>query len=191
MTNWCDTSVTLYSFIRMQSSEFDHVNYAWEQHKWHISDSRLIGKFNEIHRFSIFAFFLWAAFAVFTSLLVLEYLLVECIFAFILKQTSKLAKLWFFRLRQLDNNSNMTEILILSMASSWGFTLIFVVCEPGEYVTKEFDAFGKELGQCDWHSLPNKLRRLYLIFLLDTQQSINIECYGRILCIRDTFKKVV
>lgn len=121
------------------------------------------------------------------------------LFIFILIQILKLISIWrliifsskIYWLSQLADDSNLTEILILSMALSWGFTLIFVICEPGEYVTKHFFAFGEEFEQCDWYMLPIKLRRLYLIFLLDTQQSIHIECYGRILCTRDTLKKVI
>lgn len=96
-----------------------------------------------------------------------------------------------FWVGQLDIRSNFTEIVILSMAFTWTFVFIFVVCEPGEYVTKEFDAFGKELERCDWHLLSIDLRRSYLIFLLNAQESINIQCYGRVLCKRETFKKVV
>lgn len=67
-----------------------------------------------------------------------------------------------------------------------------MVCEPGEHVTQEFSAFDNQLElECCWYILPIELKRLYLIFLLDTQQSINIQCYGRILCTRDTLRKVI
>lgn len=67
---------------------------------------------------------------------------------------------------------------------------ILMICEPGEWVAAHFEGFSKKLEQCNWHLLPIDIKRLYLIFLIDTQQPINIQCYGGILCTRDTFKKV-
>lgn len=91
---------------------------------------------------------------------------------------------------QLDNDSKFTEIMILSSTFAWTFTFICMVCEPGDHVTNQFDAFGRKIERCDWHLLPIHLRRLYFIFLLDSQHPINIQCYGGILCTRDTLKKV-
>lgn len=92
---------------------------------------------------------------------------------------------------QVSSDANLTEIMVLSMAVSWTFTFIFMVCEPGEHVTQDFNAFDKEVEQCYFYMLQNPMKRLYLIFLLDTQQSINIQCYGRILCTRNTLKQVI
>lgn len=91
----------------------------------------------------------------------------------------------------MENGSNLTEIMVLSIAVSWTFTFILMVCEPGEHVTQEFNAFDQQVEQCYFYLLPYGLKRLYLIFLLDTQQPINIQCYGRILCTRDTLKQVI
>ena len=66
-----------------------------------------------------------------------------------------------------------------------------LVCEPGERVTEAFERFENDLKKYDWHLLSTEVGRLYLIFLLDTQQSINIQCFGGILCTRDTLKKVI
>lgn len=94
-------------------------------------------------------------------------------------------------MRQLENGANPTEIVILSVTLSSTFTYMLMICEPGEHVTKHFDSFGEEFEQCYWHLLPIFARRLYLIFLLDSQKMVYIECYGRISCTRDTLKKVL
>lgn len=67
---------------------------------------------------------------------------------------------------------------------------MLLVCEPGERVTEAFARYRQELGQCNWHLLPTVTKRLYLIFLLDAQQPIYIQCYGGVLCARDTLKNV-
>lgn len=72
----------------------------------------------------------------------------------------------------------------------WVMTYNFLLCELGQWVTNGFDRFGDELDGCDWHLWPIELQRLYLIFLLDTQQPTYTQCFGGILCSRDTFKKV-
>ena len=81
--------------------------------------------------------------------------------------------------------------MILSSTFASTFMYMFMLCEPGERVTNAFEKFNEELEQCNWHLLPPNLRRLYLIFVMDTQQPINIQCYGGILCTRETYKSVI
>lgn len=80
----------------------------------------------------------------------------------------------------------MTIVFVLL----WTSVLNFLVCELGQWVTNRYDQLGDELIACDWHLLPIEIQRLYLIFLLNTQQPVHIECYGGIQCSRDTLKKV-
>lgn len=57
-------------------------------------------------------------------------------------------------------------------------------------MTRAFERFHDEFKQSDWHLLSTTTRRFYLTFLLNTQQPINFQCFGRILCTRETFKGV-
>lgn len=90
----------------------------------------------------------------------------------------------------MNENAQLFEILDAPMIASWMFELLFAICELGERVTIGFESFGDELERCDWYKLPTKMQRMHLMFLVDTQQPVNIECFGNILCTRDTFKKV-
>lgn len=70
------------------------------------------------------------------------------------------------------------------------FGLIFLMCEPGERVSTQFQLFDDELVRCNWYKLSIKLRQMYLIFLSDTEQPMNIVSYGGIQCTRETSKNV-
>ena len=89
-----------------------------------------------------------------------------------------------------DDDSELYEIIILSVMIFWVFAFNFAICEPGERVTDQFEQFGEEVERCEWNKLPIEMQRMYLIFLSDTQQPVNIRSYGGILCTRDTFKTV-
>lgn len=58
-------------------------------------------------------------------------------------------------------------------------------------MTNQFEGFNVELSQCDWYLLSIEMRRMYVIFVSDTQHSIKILSYANIACERDTSKKVI
>lgn len=80
--------------------------------------------------------------------------------------------------------SPLTEML-------WSFGMIAVFCEVSEKVIDEFDAFNEEIYGCNWYLLPKELQRMFLTFILSTQHPKIIRGFGDILCIRQTFKKVI
>lgn len=86
------------------------------------------------------------------------------------------------------NKIEMGSTLVLIF---WVFLFDIMVCEFGQWVAIRFEQFGEELEKCDWHLLPTELQRLHLIFLLNTQQEVNIQCYGGIPCTREISKKVM
>lgn len=90
-----------------------------------------------------------------------------------------------------DDSAKPVEIIISVLIVFWTFFATSLVCESGEQMTGAFVRFYEELNQCDWYMFPSDVSRLYLTFLLNVEQSINIQCYGRILCTRDTLKKVI
>lgn len=98
---------------------------------------------------------------------------------------------FFLNLLKWDDDSKPIEIAITSLFLVWEFVLIFLICEPGERVTNQFGLFGAELKRCNWYVLSIDMQRMYVTFLLDTQQSINIQSYGGIQCTRETLKTVI
>lgn len=79
---------------------------------------------------------------------------------------------------------------MLVMVTLLVFVSNLAICEPGQRLTDQFDLFGVELSRCDWDKLSTEMRRMYLIFLSDTQQYVNLKSYGGFACTRNTFKKV-
>lgn len=153
---------------------------------------RLVKKFNEIHRFLIFTFFLWGIFGVCNILLTLQFQLVEYLYfeSFDFLQHNFF---WFFPMIFISwkaNNSKLVEVSTSLFVASWTYIVILLNCESGERVSNAFERFYEEQERCDWHLLSIDTKRLYLTFLLDTQHSIHFKCYGRILCTRETFKTV-
>lgn len=91
----------------------------------------------------------------------------------------------------MDDDSQLIEMIISSMLACWTFMYMFLGSELGQRVTVAFEQFDDRLNLCKWYLLPIDIERLYLMFLFDTQHSVYIQCYGGILCARETFKKVV
>lgn len=91
----------------------------------------------------------------------------------------------------MNDDKKIVETSNFGMMGFWAFSILFLFCEFGERVTDRFDMFGDNLQRCDWYKLPFKMKRMYLIFLSDTQQSKNITTYANILNTRETFKKVI
>lgn len=89
-----------------------------------------------------------------------------------------------------DDNLNLVVILFISLILPWTFGLNMTICEPGQRVTDQFNHFREEVVRCEWNNLSIKMRRMYLIFLTDSQQPKHIRSYGGILCTRNTFKQV-
>lgn len=71
--------------------------------------------------------------------------------------------------------------------------LIFFLFELGEMVTNQYEMLNAELYQCDWHSFPLEMQRMFVTFMTCTQQPVFIHGYGNTLtqCTRETLKKVI
>lgn len=90
-------------------------------------------------------------------------------------------------------SGNLTEpagIMTPLTQMLWAFAVITFYCEFSEKVISIFDDFNQELFRCKWYLFSNELKRMYLTFMLNTQQPKIIQGYGNIVCTRDTFKKV-
>lgn len=90
-----------------------------------------------------------------------------------------------------EHDPKIFETSMLLMMTFWVLVFNLAICEPGQKVTDQFDQFDEELNRCKWNELSIGMRRMYLIFLSDAQQSVNIKSYGGIACTRETFRKVV
>lgn len=67
---------------------------------------------------------------------------------------------------------------------------VFLFCELGEQVAKQFKIFEDELCECNWYSFPIEMQQMFPIVIMNTQQPVNIRGYGNTLCTREAFRKV-
>lgn len=99
--------------------------------------------------------------------------------------------LYDFSFSKWKDDWNTTELAATGLIVFWAVVLNFLVCELGQWITSQYDMFGDELCACNWYALPMVMQRMYLMFLLNTQQPMYIQCYGGITCSREIFKKVI
>lgn len=85
---------------------------------------------------------------------------------------------------------NPIELITPVIAVCWTFFIIAILCELGERVTQQFNAFNEQVIQCEWHLFSLDLQRMLLIFMCDSQQPAFVRGFANIVCTRDSFKKV-
>lgn len=70
------------------------------------------------------------------------------------------------------------------------FGLLFFTCEVGQRFSDEFDDICDVIEQFNWYAFPAQVQRMLPIIILAAQQPVAVECFGSIMCLRDTFKSV-
>lgn len=88
------------------------------------------------------------------------------------------------------DDSNAFQIVLLVFVLFWTIVFFIILCEPGARLTAQFEMLSIEVSRYDWYLLPIGMQGMYIIFLSDTQNPMQILCYGNITCDRDTTKKV-
>lgn len=79
---------------------------------------------------------------------------------------------------------------IIISYGSYGFGLVFTVCELGQRVSHSFTEINSIVDQLDWYLFPNEIQKIMPIIINNVQQPIEIECFGDVRCNRKSFKKV-
>lgn len=90
-----------------------------------------------------------------------------------------------------EHVSNIMDLVTPLTEMIWSFAMIAFYCQFSHMMCEGFNMFCEKFHRCDWYLFPIELQRIYLIFILDTQQLTIVRGFGNILCTRDTFKKVV
>lgn len=154
-------------------------------------------EFNQIFKYSLFAFFVWNMFGASSALVTLQFELVEYMIQYnwlqLITSNQFTMENPIFKMKtnsKWADDSSAFQILLLLFVLFWTIIFIFILCEPGARMTYQFVAFGEELSRCDWYLLSIELQRMYMIFLSETQNPMKMLCYGNITCDRDTTKKV-
>lgn len=72
----------------------------------------------------------------------------------------------------------------------WSFGLVFITCELAGQIGNQFDDMDYLIEQFNWYWFPLEVQRVLPILILNGQQPVGFECFGSIMCNRETFKKV-
>lgn len=157
--------------------------------------SRLANEISEIYDFIIMFTFLFTLTNVSSSLLILNYELVEWISiktncSFFLLFNSEFDRIMFVFFKAPENSFDSVVCMKTCVFIFWTFVSIILYCECGEGITNEFDKFHYEVDQYKWHLLPLEMQKMAIIVLANSQQPTLIRGYGNIVCRRETFKNV-
>lgn len=81
-------------------------------------------------------------------------------------------------------------MIVMSVEVVCVFGLLFFTCETGERFKTGFDDISDEIDQFSWYAFPTEVKRLLPIIILIAQQPVAVECFGSIMCLRESFRKV-
>lgn len=79
-------------------------------------------------------------------------------------------------------------VLVIEVLSAFG--LVLACCELGEQFSAEFDDINVVIDRFKWYSFPIEVQRMLPYIILIAQQPVAIECFGKVLCLRSTYKSV-
>lgn len=82
----------------------------------------------------------------------------------------------------------MITVLIIETVTAFG--LVGFSCEIGQRFTTEFDDIADEIDSLKWYIFPIKVQKMLPMVILNVQQELAIECFGSILCVRESFTNV-
>lgn len=89
-----------------------------------------------------------------------------------------------------DVNATVDEMIPSLFCLICASVAICVICEIGQQLTDQFNAFDDALCNCKWYSMPIELRKMLVIVMSNTQQATYMHGYGNIMATRDSFKEV-
>lgn len=70
------------------------------------------------------------------------------------------------------------------------FGLLFYTCETGQIFNDEFESINDNIDRFSWYAFPIEVQRMLPIVFIIAQQPVAVECFGRVVCEREAFKKV-
>lgn len=74
--------------------------------------------------------------------------------------------------------------------AGYSLTVVFLVCELCQRATDAFYEINHTVDEFDWYLYPIEIQRMLPTILVVTQKIVGQECFGSILCVRNTFMKV-
>lgn len=71
------------------------------------------------------------------------------------------------------------------------FGTVYIICEIGERASEAFEEIDNGIGAIfDWYLFPPQIQKILPLLTMDAQQLVALQCFGSILCNRETFENV-
>lgn len=91
---------------------------------------------------------------------------------------------------QSKHQTDAFVMIIMLIIALTAFGYVFFACEMGERFSNQFESINDQMDQFKWYSFPLEVQRMLPAIILIAQQPVGIECFGSVLCLRESFKKV-
>lgn len=76
------------------------------------------------------------------------------------------------------------------MKLCWALTILYTFCEAGERIKLAFCEIDDKVNQLKWYSFPTHLWRMLPVIMANTQETVNLKCFGSISCGLIAFEQV-
>lgn len=94
----------------------------------------------------------------------------------------------FYSHFQLDNS--IVVLIVPIYALFFTVNVLFVSCELSGRMSTEFNDINDLVDRFDWYLFSHAMKKMLPLIMANAQEEVGITCFGRIMCNRDTFKKV-
>lgn len=81
-------------------------------------------------------------------------------------------------------------VLLLFVMGIFALALVFIISELGQRMSDTFDEIDSTLDKSDWYLFPIEIKRMLPMIIANAQEPVSLECFGSIICSRNTFKNV-
>lgn len=76
-------------------------------------------------------------------------------------------------------------VMILESIAAFGFT-----CEVGQMSANQYYDISDDIDNLNWYKYPLEVQKMMPFIILAAQKELAIQCFGSILCLRESFKSV-
>lgn len=90
----------------------------------------------------------------------------------------------------MTNDIDTIELFESTVYGGCAFTEVLFTSEIGQIFGDRFEEIDDKINELDWYLLPMKIQRMLPTFMINTQQSTLITCFGSLTCSRETLKMV-
>lgn len=90
----------------------------------------------------------------------------------------------------MNDEIDTVELFESAVYGCCAFAEVLFTSEIGQIFGDRFEDIDDKINELDWYLLPMKIQRMLPTFMINTQQSTLITCFGSLACSRETLKMV-